>query len=667
MAKINVLPKNVAELIAAGEVVERPASVIKELVENSIDAGADSITVEIQRGGVTYIRVTDNGSGISREDVPTAFLRHATSKIQSGSDLDKIGTLGFRGEALAAISSVAVVEMLTCTGGDSAGVRYVIAGGEEQEISDAGCPKGTTVIVRDLFYNTPARMKFLKTDVAESNAVGQVMDRIALSHPEIAVKFIRDGKQALATSGDGKLSSAIYSILGRDYHKGLIPAQNELDGVAVNGYVCKPLYCRPNRNGQFFFLNGRLVKSGTACAAVEQAYKNSAMVGKFPCCVLNIILPFEAVDVNVHPAKTEVRFTDERRVFNCIYYAVKSALAAGDTRPEITAAQQKPRFSNMTVEQFRQTVIGNVPGDGNAKPSAVHTPPPVRSNSSGNMGDAAALSDFSQPLIKKNIRPVFTSGGTGNNTAFAGTPSAEPYITDTGSAESETVREGGFGENSAANAGDVYENAPAGVSSADVAAPDSEAEPKMSADVIYIGEAFATYIIVRQEENLYIIDKHAAHERIIFERLRREQKPQRQMLLCSVSVTLTKNEYSAVIENIPMLEQIGFEIEDFGIGTVLVTAVPALLQDCDIKSVVSEIAGSIMETGKAAVERIEDIYHIVACRSAIKAGNLSSPDELCALASKVLSSNEIMYCPHGRPVAIKFSRREIEKLFGRIQ
>ncbi len=618
-----MLPKQVAELIAAGEVVERPASVIKELIENSIDAGATAVTVEIQHGGVTYMRVTDNGCGIAGDEVKTAFLRHATSKIKTGDDLNKIGTLGFRGEALAAVSSVARVEMLTCTADEPAGTRYLIYGGEEIELSDAGCPKGTTIIVRDLFYNTPARMKFLKTDVTESNAVAQVIDRIALSHPEVSFKFIRDGKTVLTTSGDGKLSSAIYSVLGRDYWNGLIPAENSQDGVSVSGFVCKPVRCRPNRNGQFFFLNGRLVKSGTACAAVEQAYKNSAMVGKFPYCVLNITVPFDTVDVNVHPAKTEVRFTDERRVFSCIYYAVKSALSMGDTRPEMIVPNNKPRFERMTAEEFRQTVIKEtVTPKASAEP--IKTEPKIPSGS---------LSDHKEL--------VFSSEAKKN----------EPYEKDISIIDTEIKQPQIKPEHKAQE--------------------DTKAEKEepvlLEEPVKYIGEAFTTYIVVQKGESLFIIDKHAAHERILFEKLKSEQTPQQQMLLSSLSVTLPKNEYTAIIENPDMLQKIGFEIEDFGEGSVLVTAVPAALKNCDIKAAVAEIAGSIIDTGKAELERIDDLFHIVACRSAIKAGNVSSPQELLALAERVLLSNDIMYCPHGRPVAMELSRREIEKQFGRIQ
>ena len=626
MARINVLPRQVAELIAAGEVVERPASVIKELLENSIDAGATAVTVEIQHGGVTYMRVTDNGCGIERDDVKTAFLRHATSKVKTENDLNSIGTLGFRGEALAAVSSVARVELLTCTESNSIGTRYRISGGIEEELDDAGCPKGTTIIVRDLFYNTPARMKFLKTDVTEANAVSQIVDRIALSHPEVSIKLIRDGKQTLATSGDGKLSSAIYAVLGRDYYGGLIPCENAQDGVSVSGFVCKPVCCKPNRNGQFFFLNGRLVKSGTAMAALEQAYKNSAMVGKFPYCVLNISVPYTTVDVNVHPAKTEVRFSDEKRVFGCIYYAVKNALLEGDTRPEMKIEQKKPinRFETMTAEQFRQAAIEEKPKERSFSAgfsSAPSAPKTVLIDSDLNVFPMQKKErievKIEEPKVTVPEKPIEIV-----------TPNDEKV---------EIKRE------------EVAETAP------------------ITEAVKYIGEAFSTYIIAQKGDSIYVIDKHAAHERIIFEKLKVETEPEKQLLISSLSVTLQKNEYNAIIENIDKLQKFGFELEDFGGSSVLLTAVPVVLKDADIKSVISEIAGSLMETGSVQVERLDDIYHIVACRSAVKAGNLSSSTDLSRLAERILSSDDIMYCPHGRPVAMKLTKREIEKQFGRIQ
>ncbi|MBR6694583.1 MAG: DNA mismatch repair endonuclease MutL [Clostridia bacterium] len=642
MAKINVLPRQVAELIAAGEVVERPASVIKELVENSIDAGSTAITVEIQRGGVTYMRVTDNGCGIAADEVKTAFLRHATSKLKTENDLNSIGTLGFRGEALAAVSSVARVEILTATEDSISGIRYAISGGVEDDFSEVGCPKGTTIIVRDIFFNTPARMKFLKTDVAESNAVAQIIDRIALSHPEIAFKFIRDGKQTLTTNGDGKLSSAIYAVLGRDFYSGLIPAENSQDGVGVSGYVCKPVYCRPNRNGQYFFLNGRLVKSGTAMAALEQAYKNSAMVGKFPYCVLNITVPFEAVDVNVHPAKTEVRFTDEKRVFSAIYYAVKNALMQGDSRPEMRIDVQKNRrFEHMSVEQFRQTAISEA-----SRPAPKAAAPIPKSEPKGSPIVQTEHRVFKTEVSVPESKPLrlSDSGVEVYSAMLKNTPvEAKPQKAEPKPINPEPQK--------------VIESE----------LPKTEKTEAPVRDVKYIGEVFSTYIVAQMEDAVYLIDKHAAHERIIFEKLKESAKPEQQLLLSSVAVTLTGDEHTAIVENIPLLQKFGFEVEDFGAGSVLVTAVPSVLSDTDIKSVISEIAQSINNTGAVSVERLDDIYHIVACRSAVKAGNLSTAYDLSELAKRVLSSDDIMYCPHGRPVAMKLTRREIEKQFGRIQ
>ena len=641
MAKINVLPRQVAELIAAGEVVERPASVIKELVENSIDAGSTAVTVEIQRGGVTYMRVTDNGCGIERDEVKTAFLRHATSKLRTENDLNAIGTLGFRGEALAAVSSVARVEILTATAESENGTLYKISGGEEEDFSEAGCPKGTTIIVRDLFFNTPARMKFLKTDVAESNAVAAIIDRIALSHPEVAFKFIRDGKLTLTTNGDGKLSSAIYAVLGRDFFAGLIPAENEQDGVSVSGFVCKPVFCKPNRNGQYFFLNGRLVKSGTAMAALEQAYKNSAMVGKFPYCVLNISVPFSTVDVNVHPAKTEVRFTDEKRVFSAIYYAVKNALMQGDTRPEMNLSPSRQRFERMSIEQFRQTALE----EEKAAPSVTKsvTPPAP-----------------SAPVIPVKEK-VYSAG-------FAPAPQKPHILSDSGA---EQFKKSYFAATEPKAQEPIKQEIKREEPLPEAIPPKAESKAEKEAlpapDVKYIGEAFSTYIIAQMGEEIFIIDKHAAHERIIFESLKSTITPETQTLLSSVAVTLSGSEHTAIVENIPLLEKFGFEIEDFGGGSVIVTAVPAVLSNCDINAVVLEIAESLNKTGRVEVERLDDIYHIVACRSAVKAGNLSGAYELSELAKRVLSNEDIMYCPHGRPVAMRIKKREIEKQFGRIQ
>ena len=623
MPKINVLPKQVAELIAAGEVVERPSSVIKELVENSIDAGATVITVEIKNGGISYMRITDNGCGIARDDVPLAFLRHATSKIKVDNDLNSIATLGFRGEALAAVSSVSKVEILTKTADEQSGTHYVIEGSEEKDYSIAGCPDGTTIIIRDLFYNTPARMKFLKKDVSEANACAAVIDRIALSHPEISFKFIRDGKQTLSTVGDGKIKSAVYSVLGREFSNSLIDVQGEQNGVGVSGLICKPVACKPTRNNQFTFLNGRLVRSGTVIAAVEQAYKNSAMIGKFPSFVLYINVPFDTVDVNVHPAKTEVRFSDEKRIFDSVYVAVKNALSKGDTRPEVKI--NKPTFNpfqRMTTEEFRQTAINTEPVKTVSKPI-----------------EQPKIESATHLVFKSEQKPDFV-----NN--FSYTEIKQPVVRPKVSVDIEKEPEPVKVEEKVA----VIENI----------------EPE-TPEITIVGEAFKTYIIAQMGESLYMIDKHAAHERIIFNKLKKERKIEVQALLTPVTVMLHKEEYNAVIGNTDLLFESGFEIEDFGNNSVVVRAIPTTLIGEDVINLVSEVADSLMNTRTVETEREENLFHTVACKAAIKAGNKTSTFEMLDLAKKVLLSKDIMYCPHGRPVAYEIKKRELEKQFGRIQ
>ena len=623
MPKINVLPKQVAELIAAGEVVERPSSVIKELVENSIDAGATVITVEIKNGGISYMRITDNGCGIAMEDVPLAFLRHATSKIKIDNDLNSIATLGFRGEALAAVSSVSKVEMLTKTVAEQSGTHYVIEGSEEKEYTDAGCPEGTTIIIRDLFYNTPARMKFLKKDVSEANSCAAVIDRIALSHPEISFKFIRDGKQTLSTAGDGKIKSAVYSVLGREFSNNLIEVENEQNLVSVSGLICKPVACKPTRNNQFTFLNGRLVRSGTVIAAVEQAYKNSAMVGKFPSFVLYINVPFDTVDVNVHPAKTEVRFSDEKRIFDAVYVAVKNALSKSDTRPEVKIT--KPtfnRFERMNVEQFKQTAINTE----QPKPLVEFTKPQLETLPT-------------HLVFKSEQKPDFVN-------KFSYTEIKQPIVQPKVSVDIEKEP--------------LVETPKVSI------IEEKQPEPE-TPDIIIIGEAFKTYIIAQMGESVYMIDKHAAHERIIFNKLKNERKIEVQALLTPVTVMLAKEEYSAVIQNTELLLESGFEVEDFGNCSVAVRAVPSTLIGEDIPSLISEAAGSLMNTKTVQTEREENLFHTVACKAAIKAGSKTSGLEMLDLAKKVLLSNDIMYCPHGRPVAYEIKKRELEKQFGRIQ
>ena len=622
MPEIKVLPKEISELIAAGEVVERPASVIKELVENSIDAGADNITVEIQHGGITYMRITDNGCGIEKNDVPTAFLRHATSKIKNSGDLNAIGTLGFRGEALAAVSSVARVEMFTKPRDAAFGTHYEIEGGVEKLCEEAGCPDGTTIVIRDIFFNTPARMKFLKKDVSEANAAAAVVERIALSHPEIAFKLIRDGKQALMTPGDGKINTAVYSVLGREFAGTLMEVDGGLDGIGVKGLTCKPVSCRPTRNYQFVFLNGRLVRSGTVTAAVEQAYKNSAMVGKFPGFVLYLTVPLNTVDVNVHPAKTEVRFSDERRIFDAVYSSVKNALARGDTRPEVKLHEPvfNP-FERMTTAEYKQQPI--------MKPTVAEE---IYQN-------RPSLHNAYKPQEKTVLRDANYNVSKTNNTVYI----PERIINPPSMAEEAPQ--------------------PQRTVSVDIMRDVEDERPPIT----LIGEAFLTYIIVQMGESVFMIDKHAAHERILFNRLKKEQKTETQTLLTAVIVALTGDEYNAAISNTEALEKAGFEVEDFGNSSVRVSAVPASLTREDIPSVISELAGKLSKGKAPDSERLDDMYHTVACKAAIKAGSRTSPLEMQKLAERVLYSDDVMYCPHGRPVAFEIKRRELEKQFGRIQ
>lgn len=637
MPQINILPKHIAELIAAGEVVERPASIVKEIMENAIDAGADKITLEIKRGGITYIRITDNGCGIDRENIRKAFISHATSKISTADDLNAICTLGFRGEALASIAAVSRVEVMTRTEQEPVGTRYCIEGGEETVIDDAGCPKGTTLVVRDLFYNTPARMKFLKKDVSEGNAVASVVDRIALSHPEVSVRFIRDSKDVLFTSGDGKLDSAIYKVLGRDFASTLIPCDYELEGVRVSGYISKPFNARPNRMMQYFFLNDRFIKTRTGMVALEEAYKNSVMVGKFPACVLKIQIAPGAVDVNVHPAKTEVRFANEKMIFNAVYYCAKSALQQGDTRVQAS-------FSRKVARQFM--------------------PPPTE-------GKQIKIYEQQLEQIKKEAQP--------NQDFWTNTTSAEFKK------EAEKPKPIVFNDNSKfeIEKNDEPDLIPCFKPTVQEPVPSSETktEPVVTAPIVepepvrpevepyrVIGEAFRTYILVEQGKKLLIIDKHAAHERMLFEKFKANRDGiETQMLLSPVTVTLSKEEYSAVLDNLDLLEKAGYYVEDFGGGMVIVNECPTAVADADIAEVIMELAGYLVTSQKELIpEKLDWIYHSTACRAAIKAGDRTSDYELDKFVEKLLNNPDIRYCPHGRPVLIEMSRYEIEKNFGRV-
>lgn len=686
MAKINILSQHMAELIAAGEVVERPASVVKELMENSIDAGATTITLEIKNGGVTYIRITDNGCGIEREDVPKAFLSHATSKLKDETDLNSIFTLGFRGEALASIAAVSRTEILTKTIEEEMGTAYSVEGGIQTGFDSAGCPNGTTIVVRDLFFNTPARMKFLKRDVSEANAVADVVDKIALSHPEISIRFIREGKQALITPGDGKLLSAIYSVFGRTFAESLLEVDYELDGIKVNGYVCKPVCSRPSRAMQYFFLNNRSIKSRSIMASMENAYKNTIMVGKFPSCVLNVSVRPETVDVNVHPAKTEVRFSDERKVSTAVYYAVKGAISEFDTAVRVDSAKlakvaekSRPEYSqlrmveedtplpvkqaenkiynNATIEKSVQNVV-NKPAD---------KPVKKQEKSFWNSMSSAEFKSSAKVEAPKQTNKVFSG-------------SDEPDLVSS------------FKKNIRTQTDINEQNVQKKISEVPVqkteATPDKKPEPKKEISIQHekniritdekpapkplrlLGEAFKTYVICEYDNRICLIDKHAAHERIIYNKIKKnaEDNVSSQVLLNPVSVTLSKNEYNIVLENLDVFLKAGYLVEDFGSGTALVRECPMLISGDDIEDTVVEIASYLSENRtNVESDKIDRIHHTSACKAAIKAGYKNSTAEMKVLAEAVLYDDTVRYCPHGRPVLIEMSKYDLEKMFGRIQ
>lgn len=659
MPKINVLPKHLADLIAAGEVVERPASVVKELMENAIDAGATSVTVEIKRGGITYIRVTDNGCGILREDIRNAFKSHATSKILTEEDLSKIGTLGFRGEALASIAAVAKVDILTRTEEEEIGTVYKIEGSAEVLLDDAGCPKGTTIVVKDLFYNTPARMKFMKKDVTEGNSVAGVVDRIALSHPEVAIRFIRDDRQQLATSGNGKLSAAVYSVFGSTFANGLVETDYTLNGVHVFGLVSKPTFSRSNRSMQFFFLNGRLVKSRTATAALEQAYKNEIMVGRFPSCVLNIEMPLEAVDVNVHPAKTEVRFENEKPVFDAVYYAAKNVLEAKDVPNRMDLSRmgikREKAFRAETGEQLQLSDLPQkIEGFWSKELPKDYKERPVTGTSGKKAGNKAPEAPSLTSPKKEETVP-----------AEEKKPVVEPVEAKKDAPPTPYIRkyQSGTPATPPASSAELLSKKPKAETPT---VP--YAEQKEVPEFRIVGESFKTYILVETEDRILIVDKHAAHERILFDKLMAEREEiQSQMLLTPVSVNLSKEEYNILLEHKDLLEEAGFEISDFGIGTVLLRTVPVVLTGEDPAALLEEMAGYLLNSREAEPKKLNWIYANTACRAAIKAGDNTPPLEQEKLVEYLLSHREIRYCPHGRPITIEMTRTELEKQFGRIQ
>lgn len=656
MSKIKVLPKEIAELIAAGEVVERPASVIKELMENAIDAGSSSVTVEIKNGGITYIRVTDNGCGISREDIRTAFISHATSKISTRDDLYAIGTLGFRGEALASIAAVSNVEVLTRTTEEETGTRYCISAGEETLVDDAGCPLGTTIVVRDLFFNTPARMKFLKKDVSEANAVAGIVDKIALSNPDVSIRFIREGKSALFTSGSGDLKTAAYEIFGKDFADGLIEADYSFESVKISGLVSKPTKSRPNRNMQFFFVNGRLVKSGTASAALSEAYKNSIMVGKFPYCVLNITTAPGLVDVNVHPAKIEVRFANERTVFSAVYYAAKNALEHRDEAPKVTIPRmtQTELFEPVRPKTEQMRLPEKQPDFWNRMSSSEYR-----------SAQQPEKPTYQQPAVREDIIAV-ASPDKKPETADS-EPSTIQHFLDAQRAKKEepAVIEADIRPELSENAATLPDEKPEETARAlDTAVDEKPAE----LPVTVIGEAFKIYIIVQQGESIFLVDKHAAHERMLFNELvKNDSKRSTQMLLTPITVTLSKEEYSSVLDNLDMLMQAGFAVEDFGYSVVIVRECPMEISADEVADVVAELAGYLVENRQKLIsEKKEWLFSLMACKAAIKGGMYTTEYERELFIKRLFASPEIRYCPHGRPVMIEIIRRELEKNFGRV-
>ena len=682
MAEIRVLDKHTAELIAAGEVVERPASVAKELLENAIDAGATQISLSAVRGGIQQLQIVDNGSGIEAEYIDKAFIRHATSKISTAEDLGRIHTLGFRGEALASIASVARVEVLTRTEADEFACCYRIEGGEPQGMEPGARPVGTTITVNDLFYNTPARMKFLKKDASEGTFVAETVLHAALSHPEISFRFTRDGKQQYVTPGDGDLRSAVYAVLGREFARDLLAVEGGSDLYHVTGLITPPRACRASRGAQYFYINGRYVKNRTMMAAMENAYKGTLMQGKFPGGILCLEMPADLVDVNVHPAKTEVRFAREGEVFDAVYSAVKQALAApgtGECRfdpeekpaansglsalrpaPQQAAAPRQAEkaggFVSMSAQEYRQKVMGA---------PAAQPPKP-----------APVVTEVYSPLLGGKLRsPLITELEGGEPPVMPGRPAAslpeEPDLTIYPELPPEPPRQ------AAAAPVPQPEETPAPQPEAKpepvFAQPDSGEQTTLLPEpenepLRYVGEVFRTYIITERGSELCLIDKHAAHERILFEKLAADYgNVASQMLLVPLQIELSAAEKQGILQNEALLRDAGVEVEDFGGNTVLLRGVPADVAVENAEDMLVELAAKLAQGSRDALtERTEWVLHSIACRAAIKAGDRSSPEQLLHLAGQILSGEVPPFCPHGRPVVLKLTRKELEKRFGRI-
>lgn len=697
MAEIHVLDKHTAELIAAGEVVERPASVAKELLENAIDAGATQITLSVTRGGIAELQIVDNGSGIEAEYIDKAFIRHATSKIAKAEDLNHIHTLGFRGEALASIASVARVEVLTKTEQDEYACCYRIEGGEPQGMEPGARPVGTTITVRDLFYNTPARMKFLKKDASEGTYVAETVLHAALSHPEIGFRFIRDGKQQYLTPGDGELRSAVYAVMGREFARDLLQVEGGNGVYRVTGLVTPPRACRASRGTQHFFVNGRYVKNRTMMAALENAYKGTMMQGKFPGAVLMLDMPADLVDVNVHPAKTEIRFARESDVFDAVYRAVRTALTtpgSGECRFDLGRAPEEKKPLN--VAETPKPAVKPVP-----------TSAPVKSGfATLSSAEYRALHQLTEPVPAKPLPGVVSLQSSG--TVYQDKPQTpiEPSVMSRRvAAQEDSVldilpdlpEEQPTAEPEKSFAIPEAETeeaaAPSSMPQRPLEQPTCEEEPEQQSmhalsalpeegiapqqitmalpapePLRLVGEVFKTYIITERDGELCLIDKHAAHERILFEKLAQAYgEVPAQMLLVPVQVNLTAAEKQALLQNADLLNDAGLEVEDFGGSTVMVRAVPSDVEVDDVEDMVVELAAHLQDGGRDALrEKTEWVLHSIACRAAIKAGDRTSDAEMLALAQSIMDGSVPPFCPHGRPCVLKITRKELEKQFGRL-
>ena len=712
MAVIHVLDKHTAELIAAGEVVERPASVVKELLENSIDAGATQVTVSIESGGVKLIEISDNGTGIEAEYISTAFIRHATSKIETPDDLTNIHTLGFRGEALASIASVARVELTTRTEVDEFATVYRIEGGEEVSREPGARAVGTTIRVKDLFYNTPARMKFLKKDSSEGTFVSDTVTHVALSHPEVSVKFIREGKLQYVTPGDGQLRGAAYAVLGREFSRDLIELKNQEGVYRITGLITPPKSCRASRSMQHFYINGRYVRNRTMMAGMEMAFKGTMMQGKFPGGILLLEMPADLVDVNVHPAKIEARFARENDVFDVVYHAVKLALAQPGTGErlftfEADKEEEKAENSKKDADIIKNDVKNNSFTGlsaiirGQADPGVLpqqHWEPAKPAAAPQQPAPSAAMQIPTAPSVPRwkgsaQNEDMLDPFVTLHSPKLETTKAPEPFRA--AASETQLDVEPEFGETKLHSSQDhmaAWNPAQEAPKEEPESAPCAETEPdapeaaeqetvlaepeQMNFDptadqpepLRYVGEVFRTYILAERGDELCLIDKHAAHERQLYEKLAANYgNVPSQMLLEPAAIDLAAEEKQALLDNIPLLENAGLEIADFGGNTVVLRAVPADVEPQNAESLLVEIANKLLKGGHDALnEHTEWVLHSISCRAAIKAGDKSSPQELLALAEKILSGEVPPFCPHGRPCVLKLTRKELEKQFGRI-